>query len=362
MVIQIFTFRLNPFRVCFLLLVAVLAGCRPGSVSKGLSYTSLEGRTMGTYYAITYADSIDRSFTNALDSLLVALNEEVSTYVEDATISAFNQSGSGISLNYNPFGTDEVHENKHLRANFAAARRIFEQTGGAFDPTVMPLVNYWGFGYTEKRKVTQVDSVKIDSLMGFIGMDEVQIKGDSLIKTRAGVQLDFSAIAKGYGVDQLAGFLRAQGIKNYFIDIGGEVIAAGKSPRGDAWRIGISNPTEGAAVDDLQFVVPLENQAIATSGNYRNFYEVAGVKYSHTINPTTGFPERSRLLSASVFAPDCMTADAYATACMVAGVEKALAFAENNDHIEVYLIIATDTGEMDVAYSEGLKTIFDNNQ
>jgi len=222
----------------------------------------------------------------------------------------------------------------------------------------MPLVNYWGFGYTEKRKVTRVDSARIDSLQRLVGMENIFVRNDSLIKTYPGVQLDFSAIAKGYGVDQIAAFLETEGVRNFYVEIGGEVVAKGKSPRGDNWRIGISDPREGAGLQDIQTAVPLVDRALATSGNYRNVYEVNGQKYSHTINPVTGFPERSRLLSASVFAPDCMTADAYATACMVAGTEQALAFAKNNPEIEVYLIISTEDGGLDVRYSEGIAPFF----
>lgn len=348
-------------RLVLLSLAIFLAACQ-GSVESELTYRELRGETMGTYYAITYADSIDRAFGAEIDQLLVDLNLEVSTYIDTSSISAFNQSATGIALGYNPMGYDQPHDNIHLLRNFEAAKSIHALTSGAFDPTVMPLVNYWGFGYTEKRPVTQVDSVRIDSLMNFVGMHRVYVRGDSLVKQIQGTQLDFSAIAKGYGVDQIAAYLQTRGITNYFIDIGGEVVASGKSPRGDAWRVGIASPIEGAIVEDVQIVIPLQDRAIATSGNYRNFYEVDGKKYSHTINPQTGFPERSNLLSASVFAPDCMTADAYATACMVAGKEEALAFAQKDDRIEVYLIVATETGALEAVYSEGLKSILEINQ
>ena len=317
---------------------------------------------MGTYYQVTYADSLQRSFKADIDALLLALNQEVSTYIDTASISVFNRSDQGIPLAYNPFGQDVPHDNQHLLQNFQAAKSISARTAGAFDPTVMPLVNYWGFGYTEKREVTRVDSARVDSLQRLVGMENVFLRNDSLLKTHPGVQLDFSAIAKGYGVDQIAVFLHEQGIQDYYVEIGGEVVARGKSPRGDYWRIGISDPREGAGLQDIQTAVPLIDQALATSGNYRNVYEVNGQKYSHTINPRTGFPERSRLLSASVFAPDCMTADAYATACMVAGPEQALAFAKKNEQIEVYLIVSTVSGDLEVHYSEGLSPFFNQQQ
>lgn len=348
----------------FLSVVAILllvAGCRD-TASEDTDYLEIKGETMGTYYQVTYADSQQRSFKDDIDKLLVALNQEVSTYIDTATISVFNASERGISLDYNPFGEDLPHDNKHLLNNFQAAKSISARTQGALDPTVMPLVNYWGFGYTEKRKITRVDSARIDSLQRLVGMEKVFVRNDSLVKVFPGVQLDFSALAKGYGVDQVAAFLDEHGVDDFYIEIGGEVFAQGESPRGDNWRVGISDPREGAGMQDIQTAVPLVDQALATSGNYRNVYEVNGQKYSHTINPNTGFPERSPLLSASVFAPDCMTADAYATACMVAGIEQALAFAKNDPEIDVYLIISTEDGELDVRYSEGIASFFNQEQ
>jgi len=348
----------RPLWFFFVAVVLVLLyGCQ-NTASTDADFLQIRGETMGTYYQVTYADSRQRPFKEAIDELLVELNQEVSTYIDTATITVFNRAARGIPLDYNPRGEDIAHDNQHLLQNFQAAKSISARTQGAFDPTVMPLVNYWGFGYTEKRKVTRVDSARIDSLQRLVGMENIFVRNDSLIKTYPGVQLDFSAIAKGYGVDQIAAFLETEGVRNFYVEIGGEVVAKGKSPRGDNWRIGISDPREGAGLQDIQTAVPLVDRALATSGNYRNVYEVNGQKYSHTINPVTGFPERSRLLSASVFAPDCMTADAYATACMVAGTEQALAFAKNNPEIEVYLIISTEDGGLDVRYSEGIAPFF----
>lgn len=322
------------------------------------SYVEIRGETMGTYYQLNYRDTARRNLTAEIDTLLLRLNQEVSTYIPSSTISVFNQSASGIPIQFNPFGESHPHDNLHLIKNLQASKDISARTDGAFDPTVMPLVNYWGFGYTEKRPVTQVDSSRIDSLMQFVGVEKVRLAGDSLRKGSAGVQLDFSAIAKGYGVDLIGQYLSEQGIADYYVEIGGEVRTQGQSPRQDAWRVGISDPREEAGLQDIQTSVPLVDQALATSGNYRNVYEVDGQKFSHTINPRTGFPERSRLLSASVFAPDCMTADAYATACMVAGADRALEFAQENDQIEVYLIVGTESGDMEVRYSMGLQQFF----
>ena len=205
----------------------------------------------------------------------------------------------------------------------------------------------------------KVDSSKVDSLLQFVGLEKVElaIYEDSkwLRKALPGVKLDFSAIAKGYGVDLLGQVLEARDITDYLVDIGGETLAKGQSPRQTAWQLGISLPKEEASLRDLQTTVPLQDQALATSGNYRNFYEVDGVKYSHTINPKTGYPERNTLLSASVFAPDCMTADAYATAFMALGAERGYELASQLPTVEAYFIFSQPDGSMDIRYTPRFK-------
>ena len=194
----------------------------------------------------------------------------------------------------------------------------------------------------------------MDSLVQFVGFDKVVLEELMLKKTNRGVELDFSACAKGYGVDRISLFLEAIGCQNYFVDIGGDGKAKGKSPKNRPWRIGINTPKEGAAITDFQQLVKLSDLALTTSGNYRNFYEVDGVKYSHTINPQTGFPERNTLLSASVFAKDCMTADAYSTAFMAMGLDKAYELASETDGVEAYLVFSDDQGKMKVKYTSGV--------
>ena len=276
----------------------------------------------------------------------------MSTYIESSTISRFNRAEAEFELS---------PSDSHFLANLEAARVIFEQSRGAFDPTVMPLVNYWGFGYSEKKPVTRVDSVRIDSLLRFIGFDKVEWRNEEgsvvLRKQYPGVQLDFSAIAKGYGVDLAGRYFEDRGIRNYLVEIGGEVTARGQSPRGDVWKVGINVPREEAAFSELQTAIPLADQAVATSGNYRNFYEVDGVKYSHTINPRTGFPERTPLLSASVIAGNCTYADGYATACMVLGLEEAYALIDGLPEVEGYFIYSDEAGRMQVRYTRGLEAI-----
>ncbi len=315
------------------------------------NYQLAEGQTMGTYYRITYADSLGRNFQPAFDSLLQDLNRQVSTYIDSSTISRFNRAVDRFELS---------PADSHFIYNLDRARAVFERTGGAFDPTVAPLVNYWGFGYEEKKPVSRVDSSRIAVLMESVGMEKVRWAGASravLTKANPGVKLDFSAIAKGYGVDLLAQWLERRGVQHFLVDIGGELRARGRNPRARFWSVGINVPREGAPMDQLQATLTLENQAIATSGNYRNYYEVDGQKFSHTINPFTGFPERSSLLSASILAADCTTADAYATACMVVGVEEALALVESRTELEGYFIYSDEAGNMQVAYSQGFTAL-----
>lgn len=338
--------------VWVLCLFTSILSCEPDSITTQRAYQTMEGETMGTYYRVTCDCDNPDLLKLSLDSMLVAINAEVSTYIPDALISRFNQSESGLEIPYSAL---------HFRENFLLAESIYRETEGNFDPTVMPLVNYWGFGYTEKRAVTAVDSNKITSLMTAVGFEKAIRYEESLSnisKSVPGVQLDFSACAKGYAVDLIGKLMQNRGIDNYFVDIGGEVRARGISPRGDAWNVGIQTPREDAAMGEIQLIVPLNDISVATSGNYRNFYEVEGRKYSHTINPFTGFPERSTLLSASVFHESCAIADAFATAFMVMGAEKAYAFASGRTDMDAYFIIAGADGVLEEKYTSGLAAYF----
>lgn len=315
------------------------------------TYHSIEGQTMGTYYRITYLDSTGQDVLAAVEKSLAELNAELSTYIPSSLISSFNQSKKqelGIPLSA-----------RHFISNLNKSAEVFRSSGGAFDPTVAPLVNYWGFGYTGSKPITEVDSSKIDSLLLLVGMQKLNwtTRNDSVIirKQIPGIKLDFNAIAPGYAVDELGRVLESMHIYNYLVDIGGEVLAKGQNPQGKDWVLGITTPKEGAEASDIQTTVPLHDQALATSGNYRKYYSVKGVKYSHTINPKTGFPERSKLLSATVIAPDAMTADAYATVCMVLGLEKGLALIESLPNLEAYFIYGDQGGAMKVKYTSKFK-------
>ena len=338
--------------------------CRGGEEQASSTYLRIHGETMGTTYHVTYRDSLGRDLLAPVDSLLVAFNQDVSTYIESSVISSFNRSAEpfdmGLSLEEAralPIPAKGDRPAEHFAANFVASLDYYHLSGGAFDPTVMPLVNFWGFGYTAKRPVVSVDSSLVDSLRLLVGLDSVlTYEGSFLKKKNTGVQLDFSAIAKGYGVDLVGVFLEDHGIRDYLVEIGGEVRARGVNDQGEAWKIGINTPSPDAGIDEIQMAVRLPDRALATSGNYRNFYEVEGRKYAHTINPKTGYPELSNLLSASVFAPTCTEADALATACMVMGLEKAFEFIDSQENLEGYFIFGKEDGAMDVRYTSGLET------
>ncbi len=236
---------------------------------------------------------------------------------------------------------------------FNKSLEVYRKTGGAFDITVGPIVNALGFGSGD---TLNVDSTLIDSLRNFVGMDKVRLVNGRIIKSDPNVILDVNALAQGYSVDVVSAFLEKRKIKNYLVEIGGEVRARGKNDRDQVWQVGIDKPIEGNLIPgaDLEAIIKLDNRSLATSGNYRKFYVKKGIKYVHTINPKTGYPVISNLLSATVVARDCITADAYATTFMVFGVEKSIKFLKENSFLEAYLIYADDKGRFRVYNTPGL--------
>jgi thiamine biosynthesis lipoprotein len=285
-----------------------------------------------------------------MDSILIAINDDVSTYIPSSTISRFNQSVSAFSV---PVSAT------HFIENFKYAQLVANLSTQMFDPTVGPLVNYWGFGYTGRKPVTKVDSAKVDSLLKFVGLKNIKLVeiNDSILFTKKfpGVELDFGGIAQGYAIDVLAAFLDKKGVENYLVDLGGEFSAKNKNAKGAFWQVGINIPKEDAEVNDIQTIFSLVNETISTSGNYRNFHEVKGVKYSHTLNPYTGFPEKNTLLSVSVFGPKCTMADGLATACMAMGFDKAQLLLEYLPDYDGYFIFSKPDGEIGTHFTSTLK-------
>ena len=340
-------------RYLYFLLLLGLFACK--TEAPPAAPVNLSGTTMGTTYSIIYLDPAQRNYRSSIDSLLVAINAEVSTYEPESFISRWNRSPTGVLLR-RPL----AEEAPHFATNLENARRTYEVTKGYFDPTIMPLVNHWGFGYTQERLATATDTAVIDSLRRSVGFaDKVVSQGpQQLAKTDPGVQLDFSGNAKGYGVDEVGRLLEKRGIKNYLVEIGGEVRARGRNAQDSIWTVGINVPDETADITDFQAIAKLDNRSIATSGNYRNHYDVEGERVSHIINPKTGFPEQRSILSASVFAEDCMTADAYATAFMVMGWEEAFELARNTPELEAYLVFTNEENELKYLYTVGLEDVF----
>ena len=297
-----------------------------------------EGPIFGTIYHIKY------EAPQALDSEIGQALREV-----DASMSVFNKQSTLSAINA---GTS-YHTDALLYDVLQRAFKVSEATNGAFDVTVMPLVNAWGFGFKKGEFPT---AEQIDSLRQIVGYQKISLSADSTLKkTDSRVMVDCGAIAKGYGVDRVARTLRKHGVRNFMVEIGGEVVVKGKNPEGKSWQIGVSKPVENATqgAGELQTVLSLEDCAVATSGNYRNFYEKDGRKYAHTIDPRTGRPVQHSLLSATVMAPDCTTADAYATAFMVMGMDEAKKVLALHKELRVYFIYQDSKGQMQV-YRKGM--------
>jgi FAD:protein FMN transferase len=296
-----------------------------GCAEEVQSTINLSGPAQGTTYNITYVAGAYANYRSSIDSIFTTIDQSLSTYQPGSLISQINRNE-----------TAEV--DSHFTAVFNKAKVVAELTNGLFDPTVAPLVNAWGFGFKKKERVTPA---LIDSLKKITGYRLVWMEGNKLVKRYPEVMLDFNAIAPGYTVDILAAFLESKGIQHYLVELGGEVRSKGKKLDGTAWTLGIEQPEEAPSEGTrLNSTIQLGDHALATSGNYKNFYLEAGKKYSHILDPSTGYPAKNSLLSATVIAPDCITADAYATAFMVMGLEKAKQFVEGYSKLQlsVYFI------------------------
>lgn len=297
-----------------------------------------EGPIFGTTYHIKY------EAPESLDSCILEALREV-----DQSMSVFNKQSTLSAINA---GTSS-HTDALLYDVLQKAFKVSDATNGAFDVTVMPLVNAWGFGF---KKGAFPTNAQIDSLRALVGYKKITLTADSALhKSDARIMVDCGAIAKGFGVDRVALALRKHGVRNFMVEIGGEVVVKGRNPEGKPWQIGVSKPVaEGDPnAEELQTVLSLEDCAVATSGNYRNFYVKDGRRYAHTIDPRTGLPVQHSLLSATVMAPDCTTADAFATAFMVMGIEEAKKVLESHKELRVYFIYEDAKGHMQV-YRKGM--------
>ena len=312
-------------------------------LGKQKPYITNSGKIFGTFYNITYSSDIDLS--KEIKSTLMQVDNSLSPFNKQSIITAINNNSKALP--------DEMFT--HV---FTLAQEISGKTDGAFDITVAPLVNAWGFGF---KKGIAPDSAAIDSLRQFVGYGTVALTEGRITKQHPQTMLDCSAIAKGYGCDAVAAMLDAQGVKNYMVEIGGEVVTKGKNGKGGVWTIGISKPTDNPTTssNELHEIIAISDKSMATSGNYRNFREENGRKIAHTIDPRTGYPVQHSLLSATVIADDCATADAYATAFMVMGTEKAISFC-NEHNIDGYFIYSDDNGILKTKMTEGFRRYLKN--
>ena len=298
-----------------------------------------EGLVFGTVYKITYQHADD--LQNEIKEAMMEVDNSLSPYNPNSIITRINHNQDTIL-------------NEHFTHVFELAQQISAETEGAFDITVAPLVNAWGFGF--KHSIDIQPSV-IDSLRQFIGYQKIKLVDGKMVKEDPRLMLDCSAIAKGYGVDRVARLLDKKGVQHYMVDIGGEVVVKGKNSRMKTWRIGINKPVEDSLSinQELQTILEVSGVGMATSGNYRKFYYKDGKRYAHTIDPRLGTPIQHNILSATVLAKDCTTADAYATAFMVMGLEKAKAFCEQHPELTAYLICAGEGDSYEIYYTPGME-------
>lgn len=298
-----------------------------------------EGMVFGTIYKITYQHDDDLQ-----EDIKQALMEV------DNSLSPYNPNSIITRINHN----EDTTLNAHFTHVYGLAQQISAETEGAFDITVAPLVNAWGFGF--KHSIDIAPNV-IDSLRQFVGYQKTRMEGSKIVKDDERLMLDCSAIAKGYGVDVVAHTLDQKGVKHYMVDIGGEVVLKGKSPRMKDWRIGINKPIEDSLSvnQELQTILEISDIGMATSGNYRKFYYKDGKRYAHTIDPRLGTPVQHNILSATVLAKDCTTADAYATAFMVMGLEKALDFCQKHPELNAYFICDGEGESYEIHYTPGME-------
>ena len=326
--------------------LVALAMCRTKEAeTQVLSYHKLEGTVFHTIYHITYQG--ERDYHDEIKQLFKEFDGSLSMFNDTSIITRMNNCDTSVVANH------------YFRHVFTKAMEVSEATGGAFDITVAPLVNLWGFGFKNSDNVSQA---AIDSILQFVGYKTVHLDEEGhLHKDDPRTIMDASSIAKGYMSDVVADFLREQGVENYMVEIGGEVALNGVNPKGSRWSIGINKPTDDSTQvnSELQDILYMSKGGVATSGNYRNFYYKDGKKYAHTIDPHTGYPIQQDILSSTVIARDCMTADAYATAFMVLGKEKAMEVLAKDTTLMAYFIVdapdADGNGGYEIVYSPALE-------
>ena len=323
-----------------LFLVALIVGTV--FILSGSKYYTNEGQIFGTTYHITYAGTND--LDKEIRAELQRMDDALSMFNKQSVLSKFNRNEK--------YDVSNARFNDVVRLSLQLSR----ETDGAFDITVAPLVNEWGFGFKHRERI---NASKIDSLRAFVGYDKLFYEGNRLNKRDSRVTIDCGAVAKGYGVDCVARLLSSKGCTNYMVEIGGEVVVKGKNAKGKKWTIGINKPVDDSTetVSEVQNILHVSDCGIATSGNYRNFYYVDGRKVSHTIDPKTGQPVQHSLLSATVLTPSCAKSDALATSFMVMGLDRAKAFLAKHKDVQAYFIFADGQGKYNVWMTEGMQKL-----
>ncbi|MDT0559336.1 FAD:protein FMN transferase [Ichthyenterobacterium sp. W332] len=316
-------------RVIIILVTLAFVSCKQDANEQEL--VKLSGPIFGTGFNIQYFSETNTNFIKQIDSLFAVVNQSMSTYIPDSDISKLNRNEN-----------NEVDH--HFRNVLLASRKIHKETKGVFDPTIGAVVNAWSFG--PEGRIINLDSIKIDSLMKSVGLDKVKRVHNNILKPK-NTFLDFNAIAKGYGIDVISEFLESKGVNNYLVDIGGDLRTSGTNiEKKKAWTVGIDDPNFNGE-QSYSKVVELKDKAMATSGTYRKFkVDENGNRYAHIINTKIGYPSKTNVLSVSVIASDCMTADGYATAFQAMGIEKVKDFLQTHPELKVYFIFEDENNEL----------------
>ena len=321
------------------IIMLAAVGLALASCNQPKHYVSINGFAQGTTYSISYQADSSRNFHREIDSLLADFDTSCSIYNTKSIVTRFNNNDTA------------VRADKYFTAVFELSRRVWEQCDGAFDISIGPLTEAWGFGFKNKVKL---DSAQVDSLKALVGMDKIRLKNGKLIKADPRMFINLNAVAQGYSSDVVAEFLESKGVMDYMVEIGGEIRTKGLNSKGKNWIIGVDKPVDNALPgENFQFLLGLSGKSVATSGNYRKFYEENGVKYAHTIDPKSGYPVRHTLLCATVIADDCGTADAFATAFMVVGVDKARAMIAKVNGLDAIFVYTDAQGAYTVFATEG---------
>lgn len=322
--------------ILLFLFTILLISCKSSSKEAELTYYQESGEIFHTTFHIKY--EYDRSVREEIMEALQRFDDSLNPFKESSIIGKVN--------NNVPVKLDSMF----LKV-FNKSMEVARITDGKFDITASPFINAWGFGFKDMDNVTKE---KIDSMKPFVGYNKIRIENGEIVKDDPRVQINTSGISKGYSCDVVAYMLQELGIKNYMVEIGGEITMKGVNEKGNCWRIGIDKPTDDSTAmrRELQIILSICDKAVATSGNYRNYYMKDGVKYSHTIDPQTGYPSEQNILGATIIADDCMTADAYATAFMAMGVEKSVEVAHTIPGLHYYFIYVKPDGKVDSMFSD----------